>query len=241
MIAAKAGARPAAADYGMSQEQFASVMSGGYSASGNEGQPQYAGGQDGTACNAAQNADSSVAQYGAAGSQGKMVRCRVTGQKAACRLAVWMPAMKHTLRPWAQRRMLRRKLRLRAERWFLRRQRQQRIGCARMHRQQGQSAPAMGQTAAFAAGTNGTASAGGRNAGGQSKYGKGKFNREGRGDYRRGVKKSDNPDVLYGRDFDEEAIPIEEIIGEMGEVVIRGKIIAMDQREIRNERTILIF
>ena len=99
----------------------------------------------------------------------------------------------------------------------------------------------MGQTAAFAAGTNGTASAGGRNAGGQSKYGKGKFNREGRGDYRRGVKKSDNPDVLYGRDFDEEAIPIEEIIGEMGEVVIRGKIIAMDQREIRNERTILIF
>ena len=105
----------------------------------------------------------------------------------------------------------------------------------------GQSAPAMGQTAAPAAGTNGTASAGGRNAGGQSKYGKGKFNREGRGDYRRGVKKSDNPDVLYGRDFDEEAIPIEEIIGEMGEVVIRGKIIAMDQREIRNERTILIF
>ena len=38
MIAAKAGARPAAADYGMSQEQFASVMSGGYSAAGNEGQ-----------------------------------------------------------------------------------------------------------------------------------------------------------------------------------------------------------
>ena len=71
MIAAKAGARPAAADYGMSQEQFASVMSGGYSASGNEGQPQYAGGQDGTACNAAQNADSSAAQYGAAGIAGQ--------------------------------------------------------------------------------------------------------------------------------------------------------------------------
>lgn len=134
MIAAKAGARPAATDYGMSQEQFASVMSGGYSTSGNDGQPQYAGGQDGTACNAAQNADSSAAQYGAAGIAGQMVRCRATGQKAVCRLAVWMPAMKHTLRPWAQ---LRRKLRLRAERWFLRRQRQQRIGCARMHRQQG--------------------------------------------------------------------------------------------------------
>ena len=48
-----------------------------------------------------------------------------------------MPAMKHTLRPWAQLRMLRRKLRLRAARWFRRRQRQQRTGCARMHRQQG--------------------------------------------------------------------------------------------------------
>ena len=71
MIAAKAGARPAATDYGMSQEQFASVMSGGYSASGNDGQPQYAGGQDGTACNAAQNADSSSAQYGAAGIAGQ--------------------------------------------------------------------------------------------------------------------------------------------------------------------------
>ena len=71
MIAAKAGARPAATDYGMSQEQFASVMSGGYSASGNDGQPQYAGGQDGTACNAAQNADGNAAQYGAAGIAGQ--------------------------------------------------------------------------------------------------------------------------------------------------------------------------
>ena len=71
------------------------------------------------------------------GSQGKMVRCRVTGQKAACRLAVWMTVMKHTLRPWAQRRMLRRKLPLRAARWFWQKQRQQRMGCARKHRQQG--------------------------------------------------------------------------------------------------------
>ena len=64
---------------------------------------------------------------------------------------------------------------------------------------------------------------------------------EGRGDFRRGAKKSDNPDVLYGRDFDGEPIPMEEIIGEMGEVIIRGKILNMDKREIKNERTILIF
>ncbi|MDE7260241.1 MAG: PHP domain-containing protein, partial [Lachnospiraceae bacterium] len=60
-------------------------------------------------------------------------------------------------------------------------------------------------------------------------------------DFKRAVKRSDNPDVLYGRDFDEEAMPISDIIGEMGEVVIRGKIIAMDKREIKNERTILIY
>ena len=238
MIAAKAGARPAATDYGMSQEQFASVMSGGYSASGNDGQPQYAGGQDGTACNAAQNADGSVAQYGAAGiagQNGAMPGDRAESSMQAGGMDAGYEAYLASMGAAAQEAPFEGGTMVPAE------------AAAAANRMRpdapaaGQSAPAMGQTAAFAAGTNGTASAGGRNAGGQSKYGKGKFNREGRGDYRRGVKKSDNPDVLYGRDFDEEAIPIEEIIGEMGEVVIRGKIIAMDQREIRNERTILIF
>ena len=60
-------------------------------------------------------------------------------------------------------------------------------------------------------------------------------------DMKRAVKRSDNPDVLYGRDFEEEAMPIEEIVGELGEVVIRGKILNMDKREIKNERTILIY
>ena len=238
MIAAKAGARPAATDYGMSQEQFASVMSGGYSTSGNDGQPQYAGGQDGTACNAVQNADGSVAQYGAAGiagQNGAMPGDRAEGSMQAGGMDAGYEAYLASMGAAAQEAPFEGGTMVPAE------------AAAAANRMRpdapaaGQSAPAMGQTAAPAAGTNGTASAGGRNAGGQSKYGKGKFNREGRGDYRRGVKKSDNPDVLYGRDFDEEAIPIEEIIGEMGEVVIRGKIIAMDQREIRNERTILIF
>jgi DNA polymerase-3 subunit alpha (Gram-positive type) len=52
-------------------------------------------------------------------------------------------------------------------------------------------------------------------------------------------KRSDNPDVLYGRDFDEEAMPIEQIQGEIGDVVIRGKITNTDKREIRGEKTIL--
>ena len=58
-----------------------------------------------------------------------------------------------------------------------------------------------------------------------------------RGSYKR----SDNPDVVYGRDFDEEAIRIEQIMGEMGEVVIRGQILSMDERLIRGEKTILMF
>lgn len=62
-----------------------------------------------------------------------------------------------------------------------------------------------------------------------------------RGDFRRAVKRSDNPDVLYGRDFEEETMNIEDIIGEIGEVVIRGRIISMDKREIKNEKTILFY
>ena len=54
------------------------------------------------------------------------------------------------------------------------------------------------------------------------------------------VKKSDNPDVIYGRDFEEDAISIETIVGEMGEVVIRGQIMTLDTREIRGEKTIII-
>ena len=54
-------------------------------------------------------------------------------------------------------------------------------------------------------------------------------------------KKSDNPDVVYGRDFEEETIAIKEILGEMGEVVIRGQILSLETREIRNEKTIIMF
>ena len=54
-------------------------------------------------------------------------------------------------------------------------------------------------------------------------------------------KKPSNDDVLYGRDFDEEPIPIEQIDSALGEVVISGMIRKVDEREIRNERTILMF
>ncbi len=57
----------------------------------------------------------------------------------------------------------------------------------------------------------------------------------------RPLKRSDNPEVLYGRDFIEDAITIESITGEMGEVVIRGQVLSTEAREIRNEKTIYMF
>ena len=87
-------------------------------------------------------------------------------------------------------------------------------------------------------GTEGTGAvpAAGKNnfSGGKDFKGKSSFQRR---DF---VKKSDNPDVIYGRDFEEDAIPIETIVGEMGEVVIRGQIMTLDTREIRGEKTIII-
>ena len=77
-------------------------------------------------------------------------------------------------------------------------------------------------------------------------YAKPKQKFEKRGEFRRKFesdngKKSMNPDVIYGRDFEEECMEIEKIDGPIGEVVIRGKILSVDTREIRNEKTIIIF
>lgn len=206
VIAAKAGARPAASDYSMSPEQLNSVMSGGYSAGG------YAAGDAAGMERAAENRGASSAGSAGmdAGYEAYLAEAGAMAQETPFEGGTVIPADAMA------------------------------AAAAMGHGQEGGVLAAGGGAVS---GPAGNVRGDGRNAasGAGGKYGKGKLNREGRGDFRRGVKKSDNPDVLYGRDFDEEAIPIEEIIGEMGEVVIRGKIIAMDQREIRNERTILIF
>ena len=64
-----------------------------------------------------------------------------------------------------------------------------------------------------------------------------------KGDFRSGFgfRRDSNPDVVYGRDFDGEPIPLEGITGEMGEVIIRCQVMDVEAREIRNEKTILIF
>ena len=96
------------------------------------------------------------------------------------------------------------------------------------------------ETIAKTAGNRADASKNGTN------YAKPKQKFEKRGEFRRKFesdngKKSMNPDVIYGRDFEEESMEIEKIDGPIGEVVIRGKILSVDTREIRNEKTIIIF
>lgn len=66
---------------------------------------------------------------------------------------------------------------------------------------------------------------------------KGEFRRR----YEPGSKKSDNPDVIYGRDIEEEPMEIVKIDGPIGEVVIHGKVMSLESREVRNEKTLIIF
>lgn len=54
-------------------------------------------------------------------------------------------------------------------------------------------------------------------------------------------KSSDDPNLVYGRDFDDDPIELSQVVGEMGEITFRGKVISFDTREIRNEKTIVIF
>lgn len=67
------------------------------------------------------------------------------------------------------------------------------------------------------------------------------------GEFRKGrnltasLKQPDNPDVIYGRDFSEEPIPISDIIGEIGEVVVSGQVIKFETREVRSGRTLVMF
>lgn len=58
---------------------------------------------------------------------------------------------------------------------------------------------------------------------------------------RYGKKVSNDPDVIYGKSFDGEVIPIVDIQDEIGEVVIRGKILKLEARELRNEKSIILF
>ena len=53
--------------------------------------------------------------------------------------------------------------------------------------------------------------------------------------------KANNPDVLWGRDFDDEATELSTVIGEMGEIAVNGKVITLDKRELRSGNYMMIF
>ncbi|MCD7765904.1 MAG: PHP domain-containing protein [Lachnospiraceae bacterium] len=88
-----------------------------------------------------------------------------------------------------------------------------------------------------------SAGGGGRSANGNDRFSGGKFQkkRSFSSDYSGSVRRSDNPDVLYGRDFEGEPMPIETITGEVGSVILRGQVLTVEQRELRIEKTLFIF
>lgn len=63
-------------------------------------------------------------------------------------------------------------------------------------------------------------------------YNKGKFGRR---------ELPEDPSIFYGRAFDGETIPISEVQDEIGDVVLRGKILKLDVRELKNEKLLYIF
>ena len=50
-----------------------------------------------------------------------------------------------------------------------------------------------------------------------------------------------DPSLIYGRNFEGNTIPIADILAEIGEVIIKGKLIMMETRDIRNEKTVISF
>ncbi|MDO5133288.1 MAG: PolC-type DNA polymerase III, partial [Eubacteriales bacterium] len=62
-----------------------------------------------------------------------------------------------------------------------------------------------------------------------------------KGDRPYSLKRSSHPDVIFGREITADAIPVADVVGEIGEVVVRGRILGNDRRDIRNDKTIVKF
>ena len=59
--------------------------------------------------------------------------------------------------------------------------------------------------------------------------------------HRAPAKKTDDPNLIYGKDFEDETIDLMQVVNEMGEIAFRGQVVSFDTREIRNEKTIVMF
>ena len=67
------------------------------------------------------------------------------------------------------------------------------------------------------------------------------FKKSYKSDYVRPLKQGDDPMLIYGRNFIDEPIKLETVVSEMGEITFNGKIISFEAKEIRNEKSILMF
>lgn len=55
------------------------------------------------------------------------------------------------------------------------------------------------------------------------------------------IRNNTDLDIIYGRSFEGESMPIKDIVDEIGEVILRGKLLNLDTRDIRNDKTIVMF
>ena len=70
-----------------------------------------------------------------------------------------------------------------------------------------------------------------KKSGDKGRHDKKSFDKKGQNSqFRTGFRRDSNPDVIYGRDFEGETIPLESITGEMGEVIIRGQVMDVEAR-----------
>ncbi|MBR3635099.1 MAG: PolC-type DNA polymerase III, partial [Lachnospiraceae bacterium] len=60
-------------------------------------------------------------------------------------------------------------------------------------------------------------------------------------DYKKPLTRSDNPDVLYGKEFEGEHINLNEVLGDNDEIIVRGQVMSVDERPVRNDKTIYMF
>ncbi len=65
-------------------------------------------------------------------------------------------------------------------------------------------------------------------------------NGKGKGSFRKPYVRSENADVLYGRDFNDDPLPINELDGHLGMVTIRGKIIFTETMTLRSGSTLFM-
>ena len=105
-----------------------------------------------------------------------------------------------------------------------------------------------GEKETSGSGQGGKSSGDGKNSGSPAKGGFSKdsgFQKGGFRDKKVFVKSAkmdlDESGLIYGRPFDDEPIELSTVIGEMGEITFRGKVISFDTREIRNEKTIVMY